>query len=142
MFALEKKVSEAFETLLLQAETVSAIAPILNPFKDVKVQLPAIFIKPSAQEESIQNTGIFDIEVEIELRYLVERTTQAEALAIWGDAMAELGNLDMRGMAIDLTATDPENFLVHYVELGESEPTSRDGERHLNVTLRVGCATP
>jgi hypothetical protein len=147
MMTLEKKCAEAFETLMLQSSAVAAIAPILNPFKDTKVELPAIFIKPSTQEETLQNTGIYEIEVEIELRYIVERTTQAEALAIWQGAMAEIGEisgrgLDLRGLAIDLTAVNPSNFLAHYVEVGESEPTSRDGERHFTLTLQVGCATP
>lgn len=142
MIVLEKKCATAFETLLLQASEVYDIRPILTPFKDDKVELPAIFVKTSAQEESIQNTGIFEIEVEVELRYIVGRTTQAEAIAIWEAAQAELCNLDLRGLAIDLTATDPDNFLVHYVEMGESEPTSRDGERHYSLTLQIGCATP
>jgi hypothetical protein len=140
---LEQQLVDVFETWLRDVSPeVDALEVIYNPFSDEKIKLPGLFLKPSMEEEVIENSTIFEISLVIEFRYLVERTTSAQAMAVWEEIHNAIFGGSFEALADTLTEVSPDNFLVHYIKLGETQPASRDGERHYTATLQIGCATP
>ncbi len=138
----EKLVAVLSSYLKGSSEDIDSLGEIYNPFDESVVTLPALFIRPQMDEESITNTGIFSIDVDIELRYLVSRESSDPIMTIWRAVHTAIFGVSFPELSDLLTAVDPDNFLVHFIELAETQPTSRDGERHQRISLRIGCAKP
>ncbi len=136
---LEQKLTDTLEAYLLTSGLISGLGAVMTPFSDSKISLPAIFIKVAKGSELIPNTGIFECSVDIELRYLVGRSRNSAMIPIWSEANRLLTSQPFNDMPITLNSIGNDIF-IHSYELGESEPTARDGERHFTLTLEIGCA--
>ena len=139
---LEEHLVSVFEAWMRSVSPkVDALEKVYNPFSDDKIVLPGLFLRPSMDEEVIPNSTIFEISLVIEYRYLVNRTPSSEAMELWGEVHNSIFGNSFEALSDALTDVS-ESFLVHYVKLGETQPASREGERHHTVTLQIGCATP
>jgi len=118
----------------------SSLGEVATPFKDIKIKLPQLFVRVGLGGEVIQNTGIFNCEAQIELRYIVKKTSKADALIFWRAIADRFTSYTFKSLATSLTEQDPENIYVHFVSLTEVEPETQDQERHHTLGLTIGCA--
>ncbi len=116
------------------------LGEVATPYKDMKIQLPQLFVKVSMGSEAIENSGIFNCGVEIEFRYLVKKTSKVDALTYWRAIQDRFTSYTFKSLANSLTEQDPENIYVHFVSLDETEPETQDQERHHTLGLTIGCA--
>jgi hypothetical protein len=137
---VEEKLADALVKWLKQEPIVAALGQPYTQFEDAKIKLPGLFIKTVKNEEAIENSGIFDCSAEIELRWLVKATSEEKAQELWNAIDERICAYPFSVLA-DCLSDMRDDFIVHSVGMGESEPTTRENERHKAMTLDFSCAT-
>ena len=136
----EEKLTSILVALLKREPGLSELMPFYTPFESAKkIKLPGVFIMVKRSEEAIANTGIYELEAEVELRYLVKGTTDERAMTYWRQINECLTGTQLDVFA-DRLSEFRADFIVHYVEFADTEPSAREGERHFALTLLLGCA--